>query len=82
MSEFKVGDCALLKNGDSPKMTVNEVSNSLTDENTFDVQCTWFVKDVPQYRTYKSTVLKHCPKESTNEQVLKASQKIFPPTNR
>lgn len=80
MSEFKVGDCALLKNGDSPMMTVNEVSDSVTEEGVTDVQCTWFdKKDVPQYRTYKSTILKHCPEEPTNAQRLKAMQTIIPP---
>lgn len=67
---FNVGDCVQLKHGNSPKMTINEVSPNQI-QNITEIQCTWFdEKNVLQYRTFNSELLKPCTKELTEEEEI------------
>ncbi len=77
-TNFKEGDCVQLINGYTPSMTVARVFDDLKE-----VSCTWYDTKTQEMKSQDlpMSVLKHCPKELTEEQKLKIMQEIIPPRN-
>jgi protoporphyrinogen oxidase len=75
-TDFKVGDCVQLRHGETDQMNIAEIF-----ELTKEAKCIWRdrktgnnkIQDLPL------SVLKHCPKEMTEEEKVRLMQEIIPP---
>ena len=78
IGEFKEGDCVLLKNGPSRKMTISHLFEELKT-----ASCVWYDEkhDVNVSEDLPISVLKHCPRELTEAERVKIMQEIIPPRN-
>lgn len=75
-TDFKVGDCVQLKHGHLFDMTIAEIF-----ESTKEASCFWTDPKTRKNETQHLplSVLKHCPKEMTEQEKLQRAQEIFPP---
>jgi uncharacterized membrane protein YfbV (UPF0208 family) len=74
--DFKIGDCVMLKSDNINTMTIENIIPELNE-----ATCVWYNDMIKDYekRDFSLSILKHCPKELSDEEMLKRVQQVIVP---